>query len=67
VQRVVAFGFLLAGVGLFVIPHDAGPGELMALASASKARAALGLTMIAVGVIAALFGGFRMGTVSQRA
>jgi APA family basic amino acid/polyamine antiporter len=67
VQRVVAFGFLLAGVGLFVIPHDAGPGELMALASASNARAALGLTMIAVGVIAALFGGFRMGTVSQRA
>jgi APA family basic amino acid/polyamine antiporter len=65
-QRVVAFGFLLAGVGLFVIPHDAGPGELMALASESNARAAIGIVMIAVGVIAVLFGGFRMGVASQR-
>jgi APA family basic amino acid/polyamine antiporter len=62
VQRVVAFGFLLAGLGLFVIPHDAGPSELMALAMDSNTRAAVGLTMIAVGVIAAVVGGFRMGT-----
>ncbi|HXV14989.1 MAG TPA: amino acid permease C-terminal domain-containing protein, partial [Candidatus Krumholzibacteria bacterium] len=62
VQRVVASGFLLAGLGLFVIPHDAGPSELLTLAMDSNARAAAGLTMIAVGVAAAIAGGFRMGT-----
>ena len=61
IQRVVALGFLLAGVGLFVIPHHAGPSELWALASDSNARAAIGLTMIALGLIAAIGGGFRMG------
>ena len=61
-QRVVAFGFLLAGLGLFVIPHDAGPSELLALAMESNARAAIGLTMVAAGVVAAIAGGFRMGS-----
>jgi APA family basic amino acid/polyamine antiporter len=65
-QRVVAFGFLLAGVGLFVIQHDAGPGELFALALDSNARAAIGLTMIALGLIATLLGGFRMGVAPPR-
>jgi len=65
-QRVVAFGFLLAGVGLFVIPHQAGPGELVALASASDPRASIGLSMIALGAIASLFGGFRMGAASRQ-
>lgn len=61
-QRVVAFGFLLAGLGLFVIPHDAGPGELLALAMDSNARAAIGLAMIAVGMVATIAGGSRMGS-----
>jgi basic amino acid/polyamine antiporter, APA family len=65
-QRVVGFGFLLAGLGLFVIPHDAGPGELIALASESNVRAAIGIVMIAVGVIAALLGGLRMGAAPPR-
>ncbi|HEU4930144.1 MAG TPA: amino acid permease, partial [Candidatus Krumholzibacteria bacterium] len=59
-QRVVAFGFLLAGAGLFVIPHDAGPSELWALASDSNLRAAIGLLMISLGTIAAIAGGFGM-------
>jgi len=64
-QRVVAFGFLLAGVGLFVIPHDAGPSELFTLASEANARAAIGLAMIAAGMLAALAGGFAMGARSS--
>ncbi len=60
-QRIVGFGFFLAAAGLFVIPHDAGPLELVALASDSNARAATGLLMIALGTIAAIAGGFGMG------
>jgi len=48
-------------VGLFVIPHDAGPSQLVALASGSDTRAATGLAMIALGTIAAIVGGFGMG------
>jgi APA family basic amino acid/polyamine antiporter len=59
-QRVVAFGFLLAGAGLFIIPHNAGPSELVALASASNLRVALGLAMIGLGIIGAIAGGFGM-------
>ncbi len=60
-QRVVGFGFLLAGVGLFVIPHNAGPAQLWALAADANVRTATGLTMIALGTIAAITGGFGMG------
>jgi APA family basic amino acid/polyamine antiporter len=66
-QRVVGFGFFLAGVGLFVIPHDAGPSELMALSRGGDMRAATGLMMIALGAIAAIVGGFRMGGRSDAA
>ncbi len=62
VQRSVAWGFLLAGAGLFTIPHDAGPAELGALAHALDARASAGLVMIFVGLCMALAGGFRLGT-----
>ncbi len=67
VQRMVAFGFLLAGAGLFVIPHDAGPSELMALATERNARAAMGLAMIAAGALATVVGGFAMGARSSPA
>jgi APA family basic amino acid/polyamine antiporter len=60
-QRIVGFGFFVAAVGLFVIPHDAGPSQLVALASGSDTRAATGLAMIALGTIAAIVGGFGMG------
>jgi APA family basic amino acid/polyamine antiporter len=61
IQRVVALGFLLAGVGLFVIPHNASAAELVRLAGASNVRASTGLTMIFVGLIAAVAGGFQLG------
>jgi APA family basic amino acid/polyamine antiporter len=61
VQRVVAIGFLVAGVGLFVIPHDAGPGELLRLARESNARAVTGLVMIFGGTIAAVAAGSVLG------
>ena len=67
VQQVVAWGFLLAGVGLFVIPHNASAGELVQLASQSNMRAASGLTMIFVGLLAALAGGLLMGTAKRPA
>ena len=62
VQRAVAIGFLVAGVGLFVIPHHASAGELLRLASESNARAAVGLAMIVLGVIAAVAGSVAMGS-----
>ena len=61
VQRAVAIGFLLAGVGLFVIPHNAGPGELARLAAESNVRTVAGLLMIFVGLVAASAAGFRLG------
>jgi APA family basic amino acid/polyamine antiporter len=62
VQRVVAVGFLVAGVGLFVIPHDAGPGELMRLAGESNARVVTGLVMIFGGTVAAVTAGSVLGS-----
>jgi APA family basic amino acid/polyamine antiporter len=61
VQRAVAWGFLLAGAGLFVIPHDASAGRLIQLASESNVRASSGLIMIFVGLVMAVAGGFRLG------
>lgn len=65
VQRVVAWGFLLAGVGLFVIPHDASAARLFQLASESNVRTSSGLTMIFVGLLMAIAGGFRLGTAKR--
>ena len=52
----MAYGFALAGTGLFVIPHDAGLGQLVAeardAANVDHTRALLGLTLIVVGVLA---------------
>jgi basic amino acid/polyamine antiporter, APA family len=53
--KVAGFGFLLTGLGLFVIPHDAGPArllrEVMAAGEADHARALWGLSLIAIGLI----------------
>jgi len=56
----MAYGFALAGTGLFVIPHDAGLGQLLAEArdagNADHTRALLGLALIVVGVLAVVVG-----------
>ncbi len=58
--KVAALGFLLLAVGLFAIPHDLGPGELLSTASDSGAerhgRALYGLILIAVGLVLGLAG-----------
>jgi 5-formyltetrahydrofolate cyclo-ligase len=46
---------------LFVIPHNAGPGELARLAAESNVRTVAGLLMIFVGLVAASAAGFRLG------
>jgi len=65
VQRAVALGFLLAGIGLFVIPHDASAAKLVRLASQSNARATTGLVMIFVGLITAMAAGVRLGAAKR--
>jgi APA family basic amino acid/polyamine antiporter len=64
-QKLTAIGFLSAGVGLFVIPHDAGPSELLALAAEPHARTLTGMVMIGAGALAALTGASAM-TVARR-
>ena len=55
-MKLIAAGFALAGVGLFVIPHDAGVGELLREATTAGAvghgRALAGGTMILAGLVA---------------
>jgi APA family basic amino acid/polyamine antiporter len=55
-MQIVALGFLLAGVGLFTIPHDAGLGELVREASTAgvvdHGRALWGGLLIVSGLIA---------------
>ncbi|HKV06757.1 MAG TPA: amino acid permease [Thermoanaerobaculia bacterium] len=59
-QNLAALGFFLAGVGLFIIPHDAGLGELIqeATTEAMKdhTRALIGLILIVGGIVAGVVG-----------
>ena len=59
-QSLAAFGFLLAGVGLFIIPHDAGLPRLIEEATTAgmedHVRALIGLSLIVVGVLAVVAG-----------
>ena len=59
-QKTSAVGFLLAGVGLFVIPHHAGLGELIAeaagAASPDHGRALAGLLLIVAGIAVGVAG-----------
>jgi basic amino acid/polyamine antiporter, APA family len=63
-QRLAALGFFLAGIGLFVIPHHAGPGQLLSEAMTAgaedHARALWGLLLI-VGGFATGIGGMVTG------
>jgi APA family basic amino acid/polyamine antiporter len=56
----MAVGFLLAGIGLFTIPHDAGLGRLIAeardLTADDHTRALIGLTLIVAGTLAVTLG-----------
>ncbi|HYH85623.1 MAG TPA: amino acid permease, partial [Pyrinomonadaceae bacterium] len=58
--KVAALGYLLVAVGLFAIPHDMGPGELLSAATTSGAdrhgRALYGLLLIVVGLVLGLAG-----------
>jgi APA family basic amino acid/polyamine antiporter len=71
--RVAAAGFLLLAIGLFTIPHQAGPVELIREASSAGAthhgRSLVGLTLIAIGGVLALVGwvrGTRTGATEPR-
>ena len=59
-QKLSAFGFLMAGIGLFLIPHDAGLGQLIAeagnAAHPDHGRALFGLLLIVGGVVAGVAG-----------
>jgi APA family basic amino acid/polyamine antiporter len=59
-QKTSAAGFLLAGIGLFVIPHHAGLGELVAeaagAASPDHGRALAGLLLIVAGIVVGVAG-----------
>jgi APA family basic amino acid/polyamine antiporter len=63
-MNLLAAGFVLAGAGLFVIPHDAGVGELVREATTAgvlgHGRAATGGAMILAG-LAALAAGAALG------
>jgi len=68
-QRLAALGFLLLALGLFVIPHDAGPARLVRealdAAQGGHARSMIGLTLIVAGLLAGLTGA--LGGSSKRA
>ncbi len=59
-QGLAALGFLLAGLGLFTIPHDAGLPRLIEEAATAGAddhvRALIGLSLIVAGLVAAAAG-----------
>jgi APA family basic amino acid/polyamine antiporter len=59
-QKLSAFGFFLAAIGLFIIPHNAGPGHLLEEASSAlnpdHGRALWGLVLIVAGILAGLAG-----------
>ncbi len=59
-MKLAALGFLSTAIGLFIIPHDAGPQRLMAAATSAAAadhgRSLAGLALIAVGILLVLAG-----------
>ncbi len=59
-MKVAALGFLSTAIGLFIIPHDAGPGRLAAAAASAAAadhgRSLAGLLLIAAGIVLGLSG-----------
>jgi hypothetical protein len=68
-QRLAALGFLSLALGLFIIPHDAGPARLfreaLDAAQGGHTRSMIGLTLIVVGTLAAAVGA--LGSSRRRA
>jgi APA family basic amino acid/polyamine antiporter len=64
--KLGALGFLLVAVGLFTIPHDLLPGDLLRTAMSAAAdrheRALYGLILIAVGLVAGVVGSVKTAT-----
>ncbi|HEX8071235.1 MAG TPA: amino acid permease [Pyrinomonadaceae bacterium] len=58
--KIASLGFLLTAIGLFTIPHDAGPRQLLTEAAdgaaADHTRALVGLILIGLGVAAGVVG-----------
>jgi basic amino acid/polyamine antiporter, APA family len=68
-QKLSGSGFFLAAIGLFIIPHNAGPGRLLeeafSAASADHGRALWGLGLIVAGVLAGVMGLMMKGRESE--
>jgi APA family basic amino acid/polyamine antiporter len=68
-QQLAALGFFLLAMGLFVIPHDAGPARLVRealdAAQGGHVRSMIGLSLIVAGLLAGLTGA--LGGSSKRA
>jgi APA family basic amino acid/polyamine antiporter len=57
--KVAAAGFLIMAVGLYTIPHDAGPLTLIREAAAGSIRTIAGLALIVAGMILGIGGSIR--------
>ena len=70
-MKLGALGFLSTAVGLFIIPHDAGPARLIASAASAAApdhgRSLAGLALIAIGLVFGVAGWSRAGRASEGA
>ena len=70
-MKLASTGFLATAVGLFVIPHDAGPGQLVAAAAdaaqADHLRSLVGLSLIACGIVLGVAGLARAGRAARTA
>ena len=65
-MKAMGAGFFVAAMGLFVVPHNAGPRQLLALAGEDGAighgRAQFGLLMVAAGLVVAAIGALAGGS-----
>jgi APA family basic amino acid/polyamine antiporter len=68
-MQLAALGFLSTAVGLFLIPHDAGPARLIASAASAAApdhgRSFAGLALIAIGLVFGVAGWSRAGRAGE--
>jgi MFS family permease len=59
-MKAMGFGFFVAAMGLFVVPHNAGPGQLLGLAGDEHAightRSQIGLVLVATGLVLTAIG-----------
>jgi len=64
-MKAMGAGFFVAAMGLFAVPHNAGPRQLLALAGQDGAlghgRAQVGLAMVAAGLALVALGALTGG------